>query len=200
MRTYTKDGYSYYSRIGFCGLQGSGKDTSGDFLQKHGYMKYNFASPLYNLLYLLNPEVRVDGCYLPMPVQKAVGAYGWDSLKRGKSPEVRGWLQNLGNGMRKTVGEDVFIREAERRLSACPLSVICDVRYVNEVQWIQKSGGIVVYVDNPTVGPGINPGHESERQNIRELADIEVRNDGTLDDFYDRLEERLLPVVAWRLK
>jgi len=58
----------------------------------------------------------------------------------------------------------------------------------------------VVWIDNCKVGPGINSSHESETQNIRELADIEVRNDGTLEEFWDRLEERLLPVVAWRSK
>jgi len=201
MRTHVKDGASYYARIGIAGKQGAGKNVAGEFLHRQaGYSVYGFATPLYELLYLLNPEVRVEGYDYPWSVQTAVDKFGWDSLKRGKSPETRMWLQNLGSGMRKTVGEDVFIREAERRLAACQMSVICDVRHVNEVEWIKNSGGIVVWIDNCKVGPGINSSHESETQNIRELADIEVRNDGTLEEFWDRLEERLLPVVAWRSK
>lgn len=198
MRTHDVNGIPHYALIGVAGRQGAGKDTAGIFLGTYGYFRYGFATPLYELLLKLNPEVAVAGHSEPIPLQFAVKRYGWDELKRGKSPETRKWLQDLGQGMRETVGEDVFNREADKRLTGKPLSVICDIRHVNEVRYIRDRGGVVVWIDNPRVGPGINPEHISERGNIRELADMRIRNDGDIEEFQSTLETRLIPEMAWR--
>lgn len=197
-RTHVRDGSHFYSRICFAGRQGAGKDTAGLFLATHGYHRYGFATPLYELLYKLNPRVQVEGHLNPITLKHAVRLYGWDSLKRGKSPETRKWLQNLGQGIRDTVGEDVFIREADNRLTGKPLTTICDVCHANEVMWNRRTGGVLVWIDNPRIGPGINPDHVSERGPIREMADIEIRNDGSVEDFHLALENRLIPETHWR--
>lgn len=91
---------------------------------------------------------------------KSVG--GWE---RGKDtfPEVRRFLQNLGQGCRQVLGEDVWVNLALR--NAPERAVVPDLRYRNEFDAVKAKGGKCIRIDRPGFS---GSGHVSET----ELADV----------------------------
>ena len=59
-----------------------------------------------------------------------------------------------------------------------------DVRFQNEADYIRSKGGIIVRI----VRPGIISGnHESELKQCEIAADIEIVNDGTIEDLHNKI-------------
>lgn len=148
--------------IGLAGYAGSGKDTAADVLVGLGYERRAFAGALKDL------ATRI----------------GWD----GRKDEAgRRLLQELGVAARDILGADVWVNALMATLEGP--SVICDVRFPNEVAAIADHGGIVVRIVRPGVTPAL--GHVSETA----LDDLElptVVNDG---DVFG-LHARVLAILA----
>ena len=148
--------------IGLAGYAGSGKDTAADVLVGLGYQRRAFAGALKDL------ATRI----------------GWDGQKDDAGRKL---LQELGVGARDILGADVWVNALMATLEGP--SVICDVRFPNEVAAIADHGGITLRIVRPGVGPAL--GHVSETA----LDDLElptVVNDG---DVFD-LHARVLAILA----
>jgi len=82
------------------------------------------------------------------------------------------------------------------RIDRTRLVVITDVRFVNEARAIKKAGGHVIAVERPKVGlRGPAAAHASEMemdsQEMAELTDQVIKNNGTLAQLERRVEETL---------
>jgi hypothetical protein len=135
--------------IGVVGFIGSGKGTAADILvNKHNFHKLSFADT----------------------VKDATAAiFGWPrTLLEGDTEESRNWRETkdewwsnrLGYDMSPRLalqlmgteaGRDVFhpdlwIHSLERKMEMYPNVVIADVRFPNEIKFIQSKGGFVVRV------------------------------------------------------
>lgn len=148
--------------IGLAGYAGSGKDTAADVLVGLGWERRAFAGALKDL------ALRI----------------GWDGVK---DEHGRRLLQELGVGCREVLGADVWVNALMATLEGP--SVICDVRFPNEVAAIADHGGLTIRIVRPGVAPA--NGHVSETA----LDDVDlpvIVNDG---DVFD-LHARVLGVLA----
>ena len=62
--------------------------------------------------------------------------------------------------------------------------VYTDVRFGNEADFITKKGGIIVRIVRPKI---ISGNHESELKQSEVAADIEIVNNGTIEDLHNKI-------------
>ena len=134
--------------IGLLGFAGSGKGTVADILVSKGFKKESFADP----------------------VKDAVAAiFGWErSLLEGDTDESRKFrettdefwtsrfkydvtprymLQLMGTEVgRDTFNRDIWIHCLEKKADQNKNTVIADVRFANECDFIRSKGGLIVRV------------------------------------------------------
>jgi hypothetical protein len=170
--------------IGLIGYARTGKDTfAAELVAAYGYRRVAFADPLRAAAYALNPIVRShwDG---PIRLAEVVDEIGWERAK-DEYPEVRRTLQHIGQGMRDTVDEDLWLNVAMDKVDGYggPV-VITDVRYRNEADAIRDRGGVLVRV----IRPGARPAnaHESETALDRMDTDEVVRNVAGLEELREK--------------
>lgn len=147
--------------IGLIGLAGSGKDTAAKALIKLGYRRLAFADELKSLAFY----------------------FGWD----GEKDEAgRTLLQELGMAARR-YNARFWIQYLNKRIFREHLQgpfVFTDVRFQNEADYVRIRDGIIVRI----VRPGIISGnHESELKQCEVAADIEIVNDGTIEDLHNKI-------------
>lgn len=166
--------------IGICGLAGSGKDAVADTLvSEFGYIRNKFADPLYEMVAAMTGYTvsqLQDRTLKEKPI-------GWlDS----KTP--RQLLQTLGTDWgREMVCSDVWIRSVAKRVERAAEdgrpSVITDLRFDNEADWIHSCGGEVwrVVRDVPR-DVACQASHKSEAGVSDARVDRIIHNTGTLHD------------------
>lgn len=185
--------------IGLTGRAQHGKDTIGQHLVgKYGFVRVSFADKLKELALRVDPILFIPdsesqeewlaasgrGWDDEVRLSWLVSEYGWDEAKL--FPEVRRFLQALGNEAREVLGPDVWVEavrgEASRAVVDGQDLVFTDVRYPNEADFIRELSGQLWLVRRPNFDNGVDPNHPSERQ-VEELgAPYVVYNRGTLDD------------------
>jgi dephospho-CoA kinase len=149
--------------IGLMGLAGSGKDTAAEVLYNYGYARYAFADRVKNLAW----------------------RFGWDG---NKDERGRALLQNIGMAGRQ-YDPETWIKYVELLIEKgedSRLIVFTDVRFQNEADYIRSKGGIIVRIVRPGI---IAENHESELKQCEVAADIEIVNDGTIDDLHSKIKQ-----------
>lgn len=142
--------------IGFAGYARSGKDAAGGILvREFGFDRLSFA----------------DG------VRDLARRVGWDGKKDYHGRQL---LQRLGQGVRDVVDTDAWVMAVTLRYHPGRPTVITDVRYPNEAEWVESVGGLVVRVVRPDVGP-VND-HPSEVALDGWRFDHHLNNAGTITD------------------
>ena len=181
--------------IGLLGIAKSGKTTGAKHLiSKYNFIEKTYADPLKiacKALFLLDdiqlygtdddkqtPDVRWFGC-TPRKMMQYVG-----------TDLLRNQLDKIMPGIK----EDVFIHhfklwylsEVKKNPNLC--IILSDVRFQNEVDFIQSLGGSVIKIDRPSVDNGDT--HQSEAE-IRKITSYNylVENTGTLEDYLNQLEK-----------
>lgn len=181
--------------IGLSGYARSGKDTVGDYLVKHhGFKKVSFAEPMRQALLALNPIVglRLD---TDARVQDVIAEYGWDGYKESRyGNEIRELMQRLGTEVgRKQFGEDFWVDKASKLIDTYLWQdmnvVITDMRFVNEAKAIEALGGQTWRIERDGVVAA--NAHVSETALDTYGFDQLIRNDGSLDDLYEKVEQTL---------
>jgi len=95
--------------------------------------------------------------------------YGTD-LMRKKDPEY--WIKKL----QKTV---------DLNANSGIISVVCDIRFLNEAVWLKKSGGILAHLKRP----GIHPADKNENDNddtLREVSDFPINWESFTEDYINK--------------
>jgi hypothetical protein len=145
--------------IGLIGLAGSGKDTAAKALIKLGYYRIAFADELKELAF----------------------EFGWNGEK---DEDGRRLLQELGMIGRR-YSPNVWIKHvAWRIVPNGPPIVFTDVRFQNEADYVRSIGGMIVRIVRPGI---ISENHESELNQRDVAADIEIVNDGSIDDLHQKI-------------
>lgn len=145
--------------IGLIGYAGAGKDTAAEALIERGFERRAFADPL-----------------------KAVARdIGWDGVKNDYGRRL---LQNLGASCRHHLGAWVWIEAALHDSEGKDL-VITDVRYRNEAEFILASGGMLIRITRPGVGPANDHPSESELESWP--VDAILINDASPAELHQRL-------------
>jgi cytidylate kinase len=173
--------------IGICGAAGSGKDEVATVLvEKFGYIRNKFADPLYEMVAAMTGYT-VSQLQDRRLKEKPIG---WlDS----KTP--RQLLQTLGTDWGRTmVHSEVWIRSVQRRVERAledgRYSVITDLRFDNEAEWVRNNGGVVWRVERDVPGDVACLSPHASEQGVRdELVDTVIANTGTLEQLRSHVAE-----------
>jgi hypothetical protein len=139
--------------IGLVGFIGSGKGTVGDIFEQKGFIKDSFAKPLKDACSVMFgwPRELLEGdTEMSRKWREEPDAY-W-SEKFGRKFTPREALQLMGTEAGRDVfHKDVWVISLLNRAKGKDV-VVTDVRFKNEIQYIQDNGGIVIRVKR-----GIDP-------------------------------------------
>lgn len=135
--------------IGLIGFIGSGKGTAADILvQKHGFTKLSFADTVKDATAAIFgwPRHLLEGDTNESREWRETKDEWW-SERFGYDFSPRMALQKMGTEAGRDVFHpDLWILSLERKLELYPNVVIADVRFPNEMEFIQEKGGFVVRV------------------------------------------------------
>ncbi|CAB4136033.1 hypothetical protein UFOVP298_9 [uncultured Caudovirales phage] len=146
--------------IGLIGLAGSGKDTAAKALKELYFQRVAFADRV--------KDIAFD--------------FGWNGLKDERGRKL---LQDLGMAGR-AYKPSIWIDYVHEETVGFGNHVFTDVRFQNEADYIRGLGGIIVRIVRPGI---IAQNHESELKQSEIAADIEVVNDGTIEDLHNKIRD-----------
>lgn len=170
--------------IGLTGIAMSGKDTvAGHLYKQDDFFRMGFADPLRDGLKAMFHLV--DWHFTPEGKEIVVE---WI----GKTP--RELMQTLGEEWgRQLVHRHIWIRHLERRMKPKVIrgqpGIITDVRHVEEARLIHSNGGQIWRVIRPGAATTAHSDHTSEQEAHRIVADVDLVNDGTLEQLFEQVDE-----------
>jgi hypothetical protein len=171
--------------IGLAGKAGSGKDLFAELIKKRLTSVENlaFAKPIKDAAKIL---FNFTDDQLYNYIKKEEIDPIWD-----KSP--RQIFQLLGGMLRKDVHENFFIMNIKQKIesSNANVIVITDVRFINELEFIRSIGGKIIKILRPNAITTEHCDDISEQGISNELADVIIINDGTIEEFEDKIMELL---------
>lgn len=202
--------------IGFVGFIGSGKDTAADYLVNfHGFRRDSFANTLKDAVAAVFgwDRVLLEGRTKEAREWREQRDEWW-SNRLGQDITPRKILQYWGTEVcRNGFHDDIWIASLENKMRKTGDNiVISDVRFPNEIKAIKNAGGQVVRVvrgDDPEWYQdawNVNQGpqnmnwslskarmeqrgiHASETAWIGKGIDIEVDNNGTIDELFAQIK------------
>ena len=190
--------------IGICGLIGSGKNTAAEHLMReHEYLGVSFAETLKDAASCIFGWDRdmLEGSTSADREQREIKDEWW-SERLGFDVSPRYMLQFLGTEvMRNNLHTDIWSLATEKRLIEMSQEypwakfVISDVRFPNEVAMIRRLGGKVIHVrrgDLPEwFGQDPDDIHASETAWNNERFDATIRNDGTIEELNQNIDNLL---------
>jgi hypothetical protein len=180
VRISSEENWAYMNIVlGIHGYAGVGKDALADaFVENYGFTKIAFADPVKEVLLDMNPLLRVENDE-QVSLSEVVGTHGWDEAK-DVFPEIRPLLVNLGQSMRKNVGQRVWVNTAFNRADGIQRVVYSDVRQLNEAALLKEFfGASLIHL----IRPGVGPANANEGMSLPpELFKWQVNNAGDLTD------------------
>jgi hypothetical protein len=165
--------------IGLTGYAGSGKDTVREVLEEqHGIDGLAFADPIRDMLTALFETCGVDTKWMTER-----------DLKERDIPEIgasyRKLAQLLGTEWGRAIAPDFWLKIAAAKISMYSEygslgTVVSDVRFPNEAEWIKAQGGVIWKI----IRPGVEPvrAHASEDLIASLPYDYVIDNRGTISD------------------
>jgi len=175
--------------VGICGKAGSGKDTIGDhFIKKYGFKKIALADPIKRLVqdvFVLDDATVHDRV---LREQELPAWPGWS---------VRKFLQYIGTELfREKIDDAVWVKSLWRRVQkdVDVNYIVTDIRFPNELAYFRDNAEYGQFLCIKTVRPGYDGsvglvGHASEAHDLK--GDIEIVNDGTMENMYNKVDEAL---------
>lgn len=195
--------------IGLSGYARAGKDEAAKALMELGYERIAFADKLRDFLYALNPIVmgkfQIDTKYgdseaIPYVtrynrLRDIIDEHGWDGYKNTPYvDEIRPLLQRLGTEAgREVLWDSIWIDAALHGLKDDGKYVITDARFPNEAEAIKSRGGQVWRIERLGNSPAVMPDgtiHRSETSLDDWEFDKTIHNDGTLEEFHNKIRSR----------
>jgi hypothetical protein len=113
-----------------------------------------------------------------------VDNHGWEQAKEVE-PEVRQYLIDLGQALRKHLGENILVDAVFDQMKPEGKYVISDLRFEDEVETVLAAAGHTVHITRP----GFPPGLDAADQALVNYTDWdhELVNDGTLEDLAENV-------------
>lgn len=173
--------------VGLAGKKQSGKDSIGDYLTYKfgmGAKKFWFATKLKEDLIQRYGLTR-EQCYGTNEQKNSITKYRWEEMPGAKLVNVYGhtflkgkcglmtareFMQFYGTDICRAINNNIWVDACmyDIKNSYQPLSIVCDMRYPNEVEAVHKAGGIVVRLTRD-VGAGDTHSSETALDNYDEF-------------------------------
>lgn len=128
----------------------------------------------------------------------------------------RQMAQKVGKeSSRDVFGDDIWLRHVEKKLKEIetnPYSlkdlnihqpkryngiILADIRYANEIEWVKKHGGDVIFVLRDNAPKSSDTGHVVDAGLPTDLADILVYNNGTIEELYANFDRLFKVYYSW---
>lgn len=174
-------------RTGSNEIAGCGKDTVADIICKYLSIKsYGFADPIYDMV---KAGFGIDGKSKEWQ-DRAKKSAPIEWLSAEKDTSLRCLLETLGTEWgRNMICSDLWTRIAEKRYYESEAGLIIrDVRFENEVDWLDRLGGVLVHIIRPNhFNVEANPNHPSNIPLGIRNCDKVIMNDGSLEELRDRV-------------
>jgi hypothetical protein len=202
--------------VGVLGFIGSGKGTVGDILEKYNFQKVSFASTLKDIAsktfdwprHLLEGDTEESRLF-----REKEDPYWSDKLNRKFTPRIA--LQYLGTEVfRDNFHTDFWILCLEKKIKHLMHEqnfVVTDVRFPNEMNWIDRNNGLLIEVHRGirphwfNIAAMANKGDPSAEKFMRQNTDVHesewrwvghedvhtIKNDGTIQDLEDSVRNVL---------
>jgi hypothetical protein len=176
-----EDGQAHLPLLGITGYKRSGKDTVALVLQQHyGYarvaladrLKREVATMIVNRTF---PDYNIGVADLLRYMEEHKG-----DAPAPQSGWVRPLLQGWGQMRRALMGEGYWLHA----LDLAPGMVVPDIRMPNEEQALHAAGGLLWRVTRPGC---VSDGNATEVHVPSLAADLELHNDGTLNDLDEQV-------------
>jgi hypothetical protein len=194
--------------VGLVGFIGCGKGTAGDILKDFGFQQISFAGGVKDIAAVMFdwPREYLEGDTSTSREWREQPDKFW-SKKFGKDFTPRLALQLLGTEVGRGIfHENFWVDRLERLIDREKNYVITDVRFQNEIDFVHKSGGVMIEVRRGIsphwyeIASQANRGshkaesfmyengpHESEWRWIGGHIDHTIDNDGTVEDLKNNL-------------
>lgn len=120
----------------------------------------------------------------------------------GRQPEKdRELLQCIGTGFRDYYGENIWVDRTIEKINICrrenPYNyiIVTDVRFPNEKTALEKNGFITVKITKNNRETD-NAMHISEIALVESDFDFTIKNDGTIEDFHNSIDDLIRQIIA----
>lgn len=195
--------------IGICGFKSSGKDTISDFLvSNYGFKKLSFADSLKDVVAIMFDWDRnkLEGLNEDdREWRETIDTY-WSNTLNIPNLTPRYVLQYFGTELfRNNFHKDIWVKIVERNISKYKNVVISDCRFPNEIDMVQRNGGIIIHVYKSLPNwfwkyrnnfgelsdvhiADMNKMHMSELEWICCNIDHHVHNNGTKNILYEKIK------------
>lgn len=155
--------------IGLCGLAGTGKTTLATKLAwYYSGVRLSFATPVKQVSSMI---AGTDVTKLPRSIKEGIWRDGIT---------YRQLMIGVGDGLRRSIHEDIWVYQAEESIDKWNHVVFDDVRYQNEVDMIRGRLGLVLRLGREVEGSS-GAGHITERPDLLEGV-VDIDNSGDIED------------------
>lgn len=196
--------------LGLCGFQGAGKDTFANYLvDKHKFIKFNFASAVKDILSLLFGWDRklLEGDTIESREFRERIDRWWSNKLNIKDLTPRKILQLIGTDLfRKHFNSEIWVNVIEKKiltqLEINPKSniIISDCRFPNEINMLKNLGSKLIHIERelPTWFTRYKSGedcvevlelHESETSWIRQEFNYIIKNNYKTKNLFEKYIE-----------
>lgn len=175
--------------VGFCGRAGAGKDTAAArLISTFGFTRMAFADPI---------KAAVAGA-LGVDVSVMEDRSKRENVDPDTGLSNREMMQKFGTEVGRAIDRDLWVKiwcGRVRRFTGLSRIVATDVRFRNESSAIHELGGIVVLVRNDAAES--KPSHHESESFFQRLAhDLEIDNNGTVEDLNRLIDGVVYPRIA----
>ena len=164
--------------IGLVGFIGSGKGTVGDMLhEKYGFEKMSFAQSLKDAASsifrwdrsLLEGDTTISREWRERPDQFWTEVMGRDFTPREA-------LQKLGTEAgRQIFHPDLWIKSLQKAIQdANKPTVITDVRFKNEIEFVQNNGGSIVHVQRGSLPDWFDTASKANTGDVKSYTEMKL--------------------------
>ena len=162
-------------KIALVGKARSGKDTVADYLVAHyGFTEYKFSKGIRDVINLVRGE---------------------DATKNRRE------LQDVGQGLRRALGEDVWVNYTLATVKGDTPVVISDCRQPNEAKRLREEGYLLIRVESDEevrVQRMLAAGDTFTREDLNHETeqigfecDSIIHNNGSLEELYAQVEQHI---------
>lgn len=163
-------------KIAIVGKARSGKDTVADYLvSKYGYTEYKFSKGIRDVINLVRGE---------------------------ETNKNRRELQDVGQGLRRALGEDIWVNYTLSTITGTDKVVISDCRQQNEAKRLTEEGYLLIRVESDEdirVQRMLAAGDTFTKEDLThetEQIDFEcpvvIYNNNSLEELYSQVDELIL--------
>ena len=168
--------------IGIAGYARTGKDTFGSILIKE-LNKIGLSAKKLSLAFELKSDL--DSF---LTDKFGISAFTEDTKEKNF---IRPLLICYGTELMRKKDPEYWIKKMQKTIdfnNNCGIiSVVCDIRFLNEASWLRKNGGILVHLKRL----GMNPADKNEKENdssLREVSDFPINWESFTEDYISKCE------------